>query len=107
MCIILVELRKNAVSHISEVSDERNDQFRLTYLVTRKQETKPRKKIKHEFKVYLNFAASNIVAVDWGMTQELLGLDIAQDIYTSHQGVQRTLPDAPAQRLLLLKKQHE
>ena len=51
--------------------------------------------------------ASNIVGLDWGMTQDLVGLDIPQDIYTSHQGVQRTLTDAPAQRLLLLKKQHE
>ena len=94
------------MSHISEVSDERNDQFRLTYLVTRKQETKPRKKIKHEFKVYLNMA-SNIVGLDWGMTEELLGHDNRQDIYTSHQGGHSTMTDAPAQRLLLLKKQHE
>ena len=68
-------------SLISEISDERNDQFRLTYLRAKNKEKKSQerketsvKKIKHDFTIYLNMASNTLLAR--GIEQDMFRFDI-------------------------------
>ena len=63
--MILVELEKKDVALlICEVSDDRNNQFKLLYLVTKKQERKPQKK-KGNLRKKANMTLKSSSAMTW------------------------------------------